>query len=311
MIYYICILLFVIVMILAVQLFLQKRNEKIFKVKLSNMVSEIQNGNLSIRMICKSNNAFSEFTYYMNEIVSECEKCLIQTRRIERAQKELLTGLSHDIKTPLTTLLGYLEIINRDKLEPQKRKDYLNIACNKTYLIKDYINNLFEWFQLSLKEDVLQISTYDINELTREIIVTWLPQCEKNNLELEVFIPDAAYCVKLDKGAYSRILNNLIQNVMMHSNATLLSIGIVKENNDINLTVYDNGEGIAPDKVTLIFDRLYQGHEYMNNDNGSGLGLAIVKELVENLNGRISVQSKIHEGTSFLIKWPEHYKSCL
>ena len=147
--------------------------------------------------------------------------------------------------------------------------------------------------------------------MTREIIISWLPQFEKKHLRLELSIPDMTYYVKLDKGAYSRILNNLIQNIMMHSNASLLSIGITKNNNEINLTIFDNGKGIAPDKVALIFNRLYQGHEYMNNDNGSGLGLAIVKELVENLNGQISVQSKLQEGTSFFIQWQEHYKSCL
>lgn len=311
MIYCICIILFLLALILAILLLHQMRDKKIFQAKLSNMLHEVQNENFGVRMIGKSNDSFLQCIYYINEIISTCEKSFIQAKRIERAQKELLTGLSHDIKTPLTSLIGYLEIINKDEVGSEKGKDFICTACKKSYQLKDYIDNLFEWFRLSLQEEALQIIPWDINELTREIIIDWLPQFDKNNLDLNITIPDTTYYVKLDKNAYERIINNLLQNIMRHSNATILSVEIVRDNKNIHLIISDNGDGIAPDKISLIFDRFYQGQEYLNNDKGSGLGLAIVKELVNRLNGNISVQSTPQKGTYFLIEWPEAYKSCL
>lgn len=272
--------------------------------KLQDIAKEISEGNLNRRFVVREREPYADSAYAVNEIIEECQKYLIRMEQMERAEKQLLTGLSHDIKTPLTSLTGYLELMSRSDGENIEQKEYLNISCRKAYELSGYINNLFEWFRLNLKEEEMNLEFTDLNELTREAIINWFPMWEKSHLDYDISISEEEYTAYVDKSAYSRIVNNLIQNVARHSHATRIEIRTIEEQEQIRIEIQDNGVGIPEDKISLIFERLYQCDEYNNNDKGAGLGLAIVKELVENMKGEILVESRQRSGTKFILVFP-------
>lgn len=249
------------------------------------------------------NSLVSEICYNVNEIVENHRSKIAELHKKEEANKELLTSLSHDVRTPLASLLGYLDALEDGLVDNEERERYIKIARKKAYNLKSLVDTLFDWFKLNSREMAFHFEAIDINELSREIIIEWLPLLEEKKIQLEVLIPEKEFLVILDKSAYSRILNNLMQNAVMHGRCSLLKIAIQRKNSVVVLSVIDNGSGIPEDKLPYIFERLYKC-DAARRDRGSGLGLAIVKELVRAHQGKIEVRSVPHKNTIFTIEFP-------
>ncbi|WFD08912.1 sensor histidine kinase [Tepidibacter hydrothermalis] len=245
----------------------------------------------------------SEICYEMNEIVATYQSEITRLKKTEQANKQLLTSLSHDVRTPLTSLLGYLDALESGIVTGKEKMQYIKIARNKAYDLTKFVNTLFDWFKLDSHEQTFYFEPIDINEYSKEIIIAWLPVLEQKRKEIEVEINDNELIVPLDKNAYSRIINNLIQNAIQHGKCTLFKIKIKREKSSASIIISDNGVGISKEKLPYIFDRLYKCDDARSHC-GSGLGLAIVKELVVAHNGTITVESLPNVNTTFTITIP-------
>ncbi|MBE6832205.1 HAMP domain-containing sensor histidine kinase [Faecalispora sporosphaeroides] len=276
------------------------------KRKLSDMteaLSDIQAGNGNRKILAADNELTAELSFKMNEIVYAYEEQLSQLRSADETNRQLMTSLSHDVRTPLTTLLGYLDAVHRGIVTGKNREDYLEISRRKAYDLKEYIDVLFDWFKLNSSEFSLSIERTELAELTRNILKDWIPVFEENNLIYEIELPEKPLLTRVDLGGYARIIHNLVQNVINHSQATQIKIKMVKQKNDIEICIMDNGIGIEKTDLQHIFQRLYKCDKGRSN-KGSGLGLAIVRQMVEKMDGRITVQSEPNQYTNFTVFFP-------
>lgn len=270
---------------------------------IENALEDIKKGNLNRRILTKKNDMTQTICYSINEIAINDQARLIKLKQSEQAYKRLMTGLSHDVKTPLASLVGYLEAIQEKIVTGEEKEEYISVALGKAHHLKDFVELLFEWVKLDAKEQIFQFEICDLNELTRDILVDWIPVFEDKHFNYEISIPDAECNIYLDKDAYKRILNNLLQNALLHSEGDRVSVQICENVQQVSIFVSDNGIGIEGKDLPHIFERLYKCDESRSH-GGSGLGLAIVKELTEAHHGTISVESKPKSETVFTITLP-------
>ena len=255
------------------------------------------------KIFIKDNGVVLKISFEINELIYSHNQELSRQKRLEQANKELLTSLSHDVRTPLTSLLGYLDALESDIVDDGEKEEYIKIARKKAYDLKRLIDTLFDWFKIDSKELKLIMQDTDICELTKEIVIDWLPTLEQKEITPEIEIPDEEWIIELDLSAYKRMVSNLIQNAVEHSSCSRLEIAAKQNDSIISIIVKDNGIGIGKDKLPQVFERLYKG-DTSRSRQSSGLGLSIVKELAKMHGGRVTVQSNIGEYTEFTIELP-------
>lgn len=270
---------------------------------MTDALNDIEAGNGNRRILATGNELTADLSYKMNEIVTHYEERLSGFKAADETNRQLMTSLSHDVRTPLTTLIGYLDAAHRGVVTGKEREDYLEIARHKAHDLKDYIDVLFDWFKLNSSEFALSIERVELAELTRNALKDWIPIFEENHLDYEIDIPERPLFAKVDVDGYVRIVSNLVQNVIAHSRALQIKIEIAQNEKAIEIHIVDNGIGIEKADLPHIFERLYKCDKG-RSDKGSGLGLSIVRQMVEKMDGRISVQSELNQYTAFTVCFP-------
>lgn len=301
-IYFIFVLMLMIFIILLLVFKLYHINEQISFIK--DVLSDIKAGNLNRRMLVQENDTTKQICYDINQIAMDSQSQLIHQKQSEQAYKRLMTSLSHDVKTPLASLVGYLEAVENQIVTGREKDEYIHVASEKAQHLKHFVENLFEWVKLDSGEQVFHFETLDLNELSRNIIAYWVLVLENSNFEYEIDIPEKEYPVHIDINAYTRIINNLLQNIIVHSEGNKVILRVWEEQQRIKVIITDNGKGITSDNLPHIFERLYQC-DNSRSAQGNGLGLAITKELVSAHKGTIIANSTPNIGTEFIISFPK------
>ncbi len=268
-----------------------------------DILEDVKNGNGNRRILSETHELVAPLAYEINDIVLSYENRLSAYRQTEETNRQLMTSLSHDVRTPLTTLIGYLDAAHKGIVNGKERDDYIETARRKAHNLKEYIDVLFDWFKLGSNEFSMNISTVDLTELTRNILIDWIPIFEDTQIEFSADIPEQPFRVQIDPDGYIRILNNLIQNVISHSHADKVEIALSEQGENIKIRLSDNGVGIDKEDLKHIFERLYKCDKG-RSEKGSGLGLSIVHQLVARLNGMITAESTPGEGTVFILLFP-------
>ena len=271
--------------------------------EMTDVLVDVKNGNGNRRILSETNELTAPLAYEINEIVVAYESRLSTVRQTEETNRQLMTSLSHDVRTPLTTLLGYLDATHKGLVTGKDRDDYIETARRKAHDLKEYIDVLFDWFKLNSNEFALEIQSVEAAELTRNILIDWIPIFEDKQVDYDIDIPEQPVRVRLDMDSYMRIINNLIQNVIAHSHADKIKISLSKKENSMELLLADNGVGIEKEDLKHIFERLYKCDKG-RSEKGSGLGLSIVHQLVEKMDGNITVESLPGKGTEFMLLFP-------
>ena len=276
------------------------------KARLNEMLdalADIKAGNGSRRILSTTDELTAPIAYEINDIVSSYEKKLAAFRRTQGTNRQLMTSLSHDVRTPLTTLIGYLDAAHRGLVTGREKDDSIETARRKAYDLKEYIDVLFDWFKLNSDEFILTMDIVEAAELTRNILIDWIPVLEEKRIDYQIHIPEQPFRVRLDPDAYLRILNNLIQNVIVHSHADRMELSLSARDGKLILLVADNGVGMEREDLKHIFERLYKCDKG-RSEKGSGLGLSIVRQLVEKMGGTISAESTTGDGAAFTLCFP-------
>lgn len=215
-----------------------------------------------------------------------------------------MTRLSHDVKTPLASLVGYLEAVERKIVTETEQEEYIHVAMEKAHYLKDFVTTLFEWVKLDAGEQIFHLELCDLNGLSRNIMADWIQLLENNGFINEIDIPETEYQTKIDRTAYTRILNNLMQNILTHSGGNQASLTVTETGQQVKIIVADNGKGISASDLPYIFERMYQC-DCSRSAGGNGLGLSIAKELVSVHKGTITADSVPESGTTFIITFPQ------
>lgn len=295
----ICLLLAVLCLLLIVRLQQNKRQI----VQAMAVLEDIGEGNLDRKIVVDENSDIAALCFRLNEIVSEIKQQLSRLQISENEYRKLITSLSHDVRTPLASLIGYLEAITDGLVTEAEQQEYLQAAQAKAFELETYIETLFEWVKLESGERHYQFEATDVSEFLREIVSEWIPRMEMR-FSYDIQIPEKELRCTIDAAAFRRIIDNLLENCLKHSQGNKVTIRLVEQDQQVRLEISDNGRGISEQHLPRIFNRLYKGDE-ARGSKGNGLGLAIVQELITAHHGEISVQSKLGEGTSFFLTLPK------
>ncbi|MCI8668649.1 MAG: HAMP domain-containing histidine kinase [Lachnospiraceae bacterium] len=213
--------------------------------------------------------------------------------------KRMLSNVSHDIKTPMTVILGYLEIMTA-----KQEDDNLLKVQKKANEVMELINKFFTLAKLEAGDMDFVMETININELCREIILAYYDILTGQDFDVDVRIPEESFYIYSSKEALERILNNLISNALRYGNdGKYLGLEVRREEDALYIDVTDKGRGIEASELSHIFDRMYTLEDSRNkNMQGNGLGLTIAKGMAERLGGSISVTSIPYKKTTFTLR---------
>lgn len=312
---FLCILLAVVAALSLFLAFFLIRRVKRQLNEMTEALADVRSGNGNRRILAQEHELTAKIAYEMNDIIVSYEERLAAFRETEETNKQLMTSLSHDVRTPLTTLIGYLDAARKGIVTGKERDDYVETARRKAHDLKDYIDVLFDWFKLNSGEFAMEIRRLEAAELTRNILIDWIPVFENKGIEYAVDIPEQPFWVRLDEDSYMRILNNLIQNALAHGRGDKIEISLSAQGggeksaadagrgDNIRIQVSDNGVGMEKEDLKHIFERLYKCDKG-RAAKGSGLGLSIVRQLTEKMGGVITAESTPGQGTSFTLLFP-------
>lgn len=244
----------------------------------------------------------------INALVDSTVASMEEERQIEQSKDDLITNVSHDIRTPLTSIIGYLGLLKSSELNEDQTK-YIQIAYDKALQMKALAEDLFEYTTLrSSTNNKLVLTPLHVNSMLEQVAAGFELEAEKKNITFNVITRPRDLVIDADAKMIVRMLNNLISNALKYGHgATEINLIANKVNNEfVELRVENNGEQIPKKSLQKIFDRFYRVESSRNlKTGGIGLGLAITKSIVDLHGGNIKCQSTA-ELTSFIIQLPLH-----
>ena len=204
-------------------------------------------------------------------------------KNYEKKRNLMLSDIAHDLRTPITTIVGYSKALNDDMvISEEKKREYLLAIENKSARMNDLINLLFEYVRLDSANYGLRKDEIDLPELLRTIAASLYSDVEEKGMEFEISIPEDVHMVSLDRVQFSRVVVNLINNAMKHNEpGTTICLEMKPQKNNVQVVVSDNG-GVIPEFIAEhIFEPFAMGDASRTAQSGSGLGLSIAKKIVE------------------------------
>lgn len=239
----------------------------------------------------------------LNHFKTEAIKNERLSRENEQKKDELIVYLAHDIKTPLTSMIGYLSLLSEIKDMPQEQRNrYIDIALDKSYRLEDLINELFDVARFDSEKIVLEKEEINLNLMLEQIADDFYPTLKEMNKKIN-FTSDEKTILYADPDKLNRVFNNLIKNAVNYSKEnTDIDISILNKENQATVKITNKGKQIPKEKLDKIFEKFYRlDSSRTSKTGGSGLGLAIAKEIVELHGGRIYAESDMKETTFSVI----------
>ncbi len=272
------------------------------------VIREFKNGNLDARIQIKSNDELGEFAQSFNEMADTIVQNIQDIKTMDNLRRELVANVSHDLRTPLASIQGYVETLTMksDSLTNEEKEKFMNIVLNSTASLKKLVEELFELSKLEAREYVPNPEPFSIAELAQDIQQKNQILAEAKNIKLSLSFDSNLPLVYADIGMMEKVFQNLLDNAIKFTNENgEIVFNLSKKEDCVKVTIKDSGRGISSDELSTIFDRYNQGQRVQTEDNkGIGLGLAIVKKILEVHNLQIDVKSKVGKGTEFSFNVP-------
>lgn len=237
------------------------------------------------------------------------ERIIQQVKQLEHndtSRRELVANVSHDLRTPLASLQGYLETLDLkgDQLSNEEKQNYIHIAWQQGERLRKLISELFELSTLENQGAQLHFEPFSMSELIQDVTQKFQLEAKNKNLQLSAHIPEQAAFVSADIGLIQRVLENLIENAIKYTpQGGQIGISLMNGGNRVATSITDTGQGIPPKDLPHIFDRFYRVDKHRNED-GTGLGLAIAKRIIQLHDSSIDVASNPNAGTTFSFALP-------
>lgn len=238
---------------------------------------------------------------------------LSKLKETDNMRRELVANVSHDLRTPLATLHGYIEtlLLKENKLDAEQRREYLEIAILHCRRLSTLVTELFELAKLDAQDTKLKREPFSLAELVHDTVQKFQLKAREKNIRIRAQFEKALPFVNADIALVERVLENLIENALRYTPRNgIIRLLLAPSERGIAVQVSDTGCGIPAEALPSIFDRFYQLDKSRNSNPGSsGLGLAIAKRILELHGSGIDVQSELNCGTTFSFQLPAHYAS--
>ncbi len=272
---------------------------------------------IPLKKITKATEAYAEgdFTYpididktdEMGYLAASLTYMADKVSHLEDDQKKFIANVSHDFRSPLTSMKGYLEAMADGTIPPEQHEKYLKIVKNETERLTKLTNNLLTLNNLNITGMILDITDFDINKTIRNTVATFEGTCKQKHISVSLVLSGESLFVSADKGRIEQVLYNLIDNAIKFSRSdSSIKIETSEKNETVFVSVKDSGIGIPKEDQKLIFDRFYKTDRSRGRDKkGTGLGLSIVKEILNAHHENINVISTLDVGTEFIFTLPK------
>ena len=281
---YISIILFILVVLLVMRLSFLFRSIKI-AVKQMSLIEQLPEENQQIKDIPFDKN-LEQLLKKVNDLYLARQEERIAYQRREMQIRREIENISHDLRTPLTSILGYVDIIQNDDLEESEQEEYLQIIKKRAKVLQGFIQDFYELSRIEGEDYPLKLEAVTVQTILAETAVAYFNEFEKKNIRVNLELLDQKTDLIADKIQLNRIFNNLIQNALKYASETF-TIKQIEGNKECILRFQNDKGNLTERDLDLIFDRFYSGDSSRNN-HSTGLGLTITKILVEKMKGSIN-----------------------
>lgn len=267
-------------------------------------VRQIADGDLSARVAVRGNDELTSIAASLNDMTGKIGQLMDREREAERTKNELITSVAHDLRTPLTSILGYMEFLSMDqKLDEETRKKYIHVVYQKAKRLQKLIEDLFSFTKLNYGKIAMKIGKVDIVMLLNQLLDDFYPSFADKNLEYEFACAENSILIDADGNLIARLFDNLINNAIKYgAEGKLIRVEAEKEHEQVIVRVINYGYVIPKQEQDKIFNKFYRVEQSRSEQTGgTGLGLAIVKNVVDMHRGKVSVKSSL-DGTVFEVR---------
>lgn len=263
--------------------------------EITRATNEYSKGNLSYHVKPMHNDEIGRLGMSLDYMAS-------QLNESDKFQQKFLSNISHDFRSPLTSIKGYLEAIQDGTIPPEMLDKYIGIMLFETERLTKLTSNILTLNELDPKSVRLDISTFDLNSIIKHTVETFEGTCKKKGIKFNITYANSVQNVKADKGRIQQVIYNLIDNAIKFSKENSYIYITVKEKGEkAQISIKDTGCGIAKEDIYKIWDRFYKSDSSRGRDKkGSGLGLSITKEVIQAHGENIDVVSTVGVGTEFI-----------
>lgn len=274
---------------------------------LTAAVGEYRDGNFEVRVPVSVDDEVGRLAGAVNEMIGTISRQTEELKNNDRLRRELIANISHDLRSPLTAMQGFLETMHRkkDSATPAEREQYLGLIGESVRLQRQLVEDLFELSKLEAREREPHLEGTHPGELAQDVLMKYKAAAESKNLSLGLKIPEDCPLVSVDIVLIDRALSNLVSNAVRYTpDGGSIEVSLHCDSGGCEVRVSDTGPGIPEDELPFIFDSFYRVHKDRNRKTGgSGLGLAIVKRIVE-LHGSVVGVRSSEQGTAFWFGLP-------
>jgi signal transduction histidine kinase len=272
--------------------------------RISDAMQRISEGDLNITVDLEGDDEFSVMAASLNKMVGDLKDLMDKEREAERTKNELITNIAHDLRTPLTSIIGYLELLSKDGIIDQElQKKYIGIAYVKTKRLEKLIEDLFGFTKLNYGKISMNVSKVDVIKLLSQLLEEFYPSFMDKNLSYELQSNVPVQIVSADANLLARLFDNLINNAIKYgADGKRILVKVHGSEDLVSIQVVNYGYVIPEEELPLIFNKFYRVEQSRStNTGGTGLGLAISKSIVDMHGGTIQVSSDL-SGTVFTVK---------
>lgn len=264
--------------------------------KITEATKKVATGNLKVKVDVDRKDEIGELAQNFNIMVDELNS-------IEYLRKDFISNISHELKTPIASIQGFAKLLSDDNLSKEEKEEYINIILEETQRLSNLSSNMLKLSKLEKQEIVTNKTEYRLDNQIRKAII--MLDEKINSKKIKISLDSSEVSIYEDEDLIMEIWINLINNAIKYSNENgEIKIKVIEEENDVKVSIKDEGIGIPKDKQERIFEKFYQV-ENSRTGEGSGLGLAIVKRIIDLIKGEIEVESKEKQGTKIIVSIPK------
>ena len=277
--------------------------------RISNAVQSISEGNLNTSVEVMGDDELSSMAANLNKMSEDIRQLIEKERESERTKNELITNVAHDLRTPLTSIIGYLELLAGQKnIPPEMQKKYIEIAYGKARRLEKLIEDLFGFTKLNYGKIAMHVGELDIVKLLGQLLEEAYPNFVDKGLSYDLQSNVPVQIITADGNLLARLFDNLIGNAIKYgADGKRVLVQIRAEEEFVTVSVTNYGYVIPAEELPLIFNKFYRVEQSRSSSTGgTGLGLAIAKEIVDMHGGTIAVSSDLN-GTVFTVRLQVHF----
>lgn len=269
---------------------------------LSNSLKAIADDNFNCEVPLKGKDELTILAYNINHMTDELRARKESEEHAERTKNELIANVSHDLRTPLTSISGYTRLL-LEKNRQEEIGHYIDIIHEKSQRMEVLIEDLFDFTILNNCQVKLEKDNVSLNELLRQVVEGMMPIANQNDIAIIHTVPETEVIVNVDAAKMARVYENIISNAVKYSNKPAqVEITLTKEMDKAVVSIHNTGRNIANEDLRKIFDRLYRTDEARNSETGgAGIGLSIAKSIVDLHGGSIWVESAAGEVCFYVV----------